>query len=540
MFNRNNEYSDFLRSRAPDVRHAFQKVQVLFSRALTYIGPLSFIAKGCLAYLKGDLDHVINGTAFIQLHKDAKTNAKGVAKLRIGTPFLGRNIYYIGTQLTDSQSESMLKTIMDLPEEEARNPYRVFKEIFGDSFFLSETSKNGVHQRAKFKQYLNVELFEQEAERNVFDLFEKIKHRQLLDQGSVIRQHIQSFYAKIFFGFDFCEALSQFFMKIEKVAEKYFFHPRFMLLMSEEVQLLRAEFRELTQKFLQDNLSAIQDQISKKSPDKKINFLIDTILEKFPDAKKGKLSQKDVKKLASDPDILLCVSVLFAVSNLTFILNKGLAVLFDRSNFRSRSYRNTIRGEIRMSEHSSPDRKILFDRDKMPTLHAFYVETLKRATPLAFISRYTKKGFQVEGYDFSPNSIILFDMTGSRKLLGDHSAPLHKGSLTPFGLGRRMCPAMKLTEVIFKHYVVSFAKYVKRLDSEIEFFPVLNPDSQMIATNGRDKEEEDSKESANVDIPIVHAPQKFFEIRAVIPIRVKNRKIKIALLDEAQLNMMRF
>jgi hypothetical protein len=473
MFNRINEYGEsWLRSRASLIRKVNHKAQGLFASALSYSGRLSSITKVCIAYLKGDCDLILNGSAIPQLYKASQRSPDGIARLRIGAPILGRHIVYIGSRLSErGSSASLLKTIMDLPEEAARNPYYVFNEIFGKSFFLGLGGQAGLHLRAKFKQHLNLGLFDLEAQRNVFELFQKLKHRYALNQtqSDVIKSHVQSFYAKVFFGFEFSAELSQFFNKVEKVAFKYFFYPKFMLLVNEEVQFLRIEYKRLLQAYLLDNIEMINMQARSDAQKPKNNYLIETILEKFPEAKNGNLSPEDLGRLSSDPDILACVSSLFAVSNLSIVLDKGLSDLFDTTKRQSQEFRNQIQDDLIENQYRTVSRELLVDKDKMPSLHAFYLETLKKHAPLAFISRYTKTGIQAEGVDVPPNSIVLFDLTAAKYQVNSAAMQLHQGLFTPFGLGRRMCPGIMVSEIIFKHYVASFVRHVKRMDYVVTF-----------------------------------------------------------------------
>jgi hypothetical protein len=216
---------------------------------------------------------------------------------------------------------------------------------------------------------------------------------------------------------------------------------------------------------------------------KNFNFLLRLAKQKFLSHKSmTDFTDEDIDALVNDPDIRLCISGLVAIDNFNRALIGGLTSLYQHLD--DRVIMNQLYAEITRCDPNADMNELMMMKDKMPYLHAVYLESLRFNSPMPFIPRYTKAGIQTAVLSVPPRSMVVFclqDMLrqcASEKYSGhefkperflneygelNEEAKLNEGFLTPFGLGARHCPAVAVTEAVLKYHLVAFAKHVQHL-----------------------------------------------------------------------------
>lgn len=133
----------------------------------------------------------------------------------------------------------------------------------------------------------------------------------------------------------------------------------------------------------------------------------------------------------------------------------------------------------------------------LPLLDAWYKEVLRVAAPVV-VPRYTTTGMTYNGITIPPNTTIFFDLQalnkgakfwenpddfspsrflkakrlGASAIEEKDAHTLSQYPFLPFSAGKRICPAFKLTEYIFKTFIATAVrsfdlKYGGALDNDI-------------------------------------------------------------------------
>ncbi|HSW69574.1 MAG TPA: cytochrome P450 [Gammaproteobacteria bacterium] len=360
-------------------------------------------------------------TIFFEKNPVEKFNLKadddplGVGIVRLGRGYYGKNIAIIRSKLDSKQVEAQLKCVMDIREEKARSPYAIFQWITDSPFFLAMANNEAMPLRRRSMHQLNPGELIQKAEMH----HAKFLHRllQKIDQNNIddaVFSYIQNI------------LLSQ-------------------LIGTKEVPL------DVTKMMMKVELD--------------VNMLLASIVPRFfslrPDTRKGKQKFQQVCSMISkimddqhsltDPENRLKLAFLFASNNLSKILSISLQYIFKRRLLYSR-----LLSEIHSGSES------------MPFLHAFYLEALRWTAAMNIILRYTAKGISTTDLTVPPNTLIAFDLKHMLRnslyfenpsefnpnRFIENEYPLHHGMLLPFGVGMRICPAVAISEKLFKWIII--------------------------------------------------------------------------------------
>jgi len=395
----------------------------MISRAfLTVKKKIKIAISAVVSFLIGDLTLLFEKDGAKKLNLKADDSPTGVAVVRFGPEFYAQNVVIVRPKLSPTQVEAQLKCVMDIREEKARAPYAIFKWITDSPFFLAMPNDKAMPLRRESMHQLNSAELLQKAEMHhakfLSHLLQKIEKDNI---NKAVFSYIQNI------------LLSQ-------------------LLGTREVPL---NVTELMMKVELD-----------------INMLLAAVFPKFfalrQDTRTAKKKFQQVCSMISeiigdqnsldDPSNRLKLAFLFASNNLSKIISASLQHIFKRRLLYSQL----------LNEINS-------DSESMPFLHAFYLEALRWTAPMNLVLRYTAKGISTADLTVPPNSLIVFDLEHllwnplhfenprefNPNRFVENEFPLHHGVLLPFGVGMRMCPAVGLSEKLFKWIIINTVKSIE-------------------------------------------------------------------------------
>jgi hypothetical protein len=256
------------------------------------------------------------------------------------------------------------------------------------------------------------------------------------------------------------------------------------------VRNMRATYHAAIRDFLITQITAIKQHTEIKK-----NWLTDILLEKVKDIRL--ISDAEIKALADDPEIRMCIAIVLGTKNLLEIITPLLTFIKSETDDRSRLLFEIHSQSV--ANHADPT--YLLDKQKMPLLHATYLEALRFGSKTVIVRRI-KESIQVDDVHIPGNSVVVFPLSafsrmGSEKYPNFFFAPnrflteegqlrndikLHEGFFVPFGVGVRMCPGHMTAELMIKIYLVTLLNSAKYFfEKKVEFYDEKNGDTAKAA-----------------------------------------------------------
>jgi cytochrome P450 len=465
-------------------------------------------------------------------------NDKGVTLNRLGPPKLGWHVAEIKPVGMSSQDiAAQLKTVMELPEPNARMAYMDINLITNSAFFLAMNTAEGERLRRRLMGYLSPKVFYAETVKRMPDLIDRIifvtmiEKNQFIDIHHLISRHIMDLFSEVFLGFKLNNVIYQY-VKKEAGMPYYFMFPTVMQNCLPPLRKARYEFDRMVESFLQTQIL----QLANENDGIKDNFFVDMIREHSAGKSLRDLTTRDIQRLVKHPEVRLCISGMMAVHNITRAIRAGIKfVLMEIAECKTEdSCRlfNGFRREIAMYQNDG-----VFAQ--MPLLHAIYLETLRLSAPMATIIRYAENGIATKTLTLPKKTFIKYELGHAMRyqsLMSDRypatdffpqryltpedqihpEVKSHQNMIVPaFGQGSRSCPAVHVSAVVFKTMLIGLTKHFVAVSNGLPLVVDLTLVGMLrCAELSRQKEQ---KQSAVVDVS-----QGFFGKRKSVTPRVQS------------------
>ena len=376
------------------------------------------------------------------------------------------------------QAADMLRAVMNSTEPDARSAYDRVNHLSSSNFFLSMNDAKAWQLKQLLSTALrkNHQQLSTEADVEIEKMLTFLREQTGLTSSvnCYITHSVRAFIIRALTGLELTTAVQEM-LDIDSAelnGNDFGFMPGmpyFFRFLSGGFRALRNKWHQVIDEFLRVELLRLSKATLAES-----NFLMILVLMRFPDRDFAALvADPDIlKQIIADPDIRLAVIGAIGADNLAKAVIAALKVLFIPSLGRSIRHRDIIYAELSAMAERTEDMTELnvTDEKVFPYLHAFWLETLRCYPPMPDIMRYTAKGMQAGHVTIPPKSFIklvfpLFAKVGNDKFdtaifepvrhLNNENSRLHNGYLTPFGIGERMCPAHRISELTFKKIVVA-------------------------------------------------------------------------------------
>lgn len=413
----------------------------------------------------------------------AYSDLLGVGISRIGPPILGSHIVYVLPKgFTPEEIKAHTEFLCDLPGKDSRLPMDICS-VTNSSFFFAMNNKAGIKLRNKSKSYLKPATLFSHIPKMMTDLFNELPNYKG-SKSRLVERHIFSLFTRALFGFELDEPLFDILSKIMLSRREYILLPRWLWRCVPQYRKIRSEFDMCAKNFLRAHFKSLR----MKSSDQQNNMFCHIVLSKLPKNKQiNEITDSEIERLIVDPEIRFCITAVIGVENLTKVITASLPQLYYAA---SAPFLRKIREESLSQFQEEKDiHKIAWsDKEALPNLHAYFLETLRYFAPLP-IMRYTASAFSIARLSIPARSVVLYELPfGIRNSFKEGNsfnpgrfldefgclnelAKLQQGVFIPFGDGSRPCLAVKVSEYVFKRCIVEFSFRVKNFNSpEIEFY----------------------------------------------------------------------
>ncbi|HHF7372937.1 cytochrome P450 [Legionella bozemanae] len=217
------------------------------------------------------------------------------------------------------------------------------------------------------------------------------------------------------------------------------------------------------------------------------------------------LSTEEIRRYFENPIVQSLPMILKAADNLTDAI-----VLCLEQIAADPKKLEMLRYEIEGSHLVLDDKLDISALKSLPVLNAFYKESVRFDAPVA-VPRYTQNGYSSDSMTIPPNTMIIFDLhalakgeqywtnpnefeptrflqvepqhvdeEGAMSVKNNHPT-IGQFPFVPFSVGMRNCPAVAVTEVLFK---VAIAKFVS--DYQLQFVK-KDADDSTLHISSKDK-----------------------------------------------------
>ena len=399
-------------------------------------------------------------------------NPDGIGIKRLGPPRIGiYSMTLAPKNLSTQQIKNLLNHVLTLDEVDSRSPYDI-GYFTNSSFYLGMRNSLAKPVLRQSVPFFTVSKFEAQLMPAINELFGELNKRNAHDNNDVVKRNVLKLFSQTLMGFELPEKLEKYLEKMPLYAFYFYLFPDFI---KKIIPYFPTAFDLQLKLFLRAQINLLRKHETQSYPE---NLFQQIIMGKLPIGKKfSDISDIDREKLIRDPGVRLSVTGLLAVHNLQKVICSGLSYLY-RSDWNFR-----LKAEVELIEDLV--NSDLLDKNKFPVLHAFYLETLRVCPPMNLF-RYTSKALTIEGIEIPARTIIEINLFSlqlryfgtddypsecfypERFLDGNklnEQANLYDGLIISFGLGMRRCPAVKISEMIFKRYMVEFAKSLKFYNS---------------------------------------------------------------------------
>ena len=441
-------------------------------------------------YLLGDLRNLDPIDILIECQKDKN----GISIKRLGRPSIGLGVYLVTIQPHENSPiiHDQLKKVMNIDTANARLVYRFFDNISNSKLSISHSGAEGLKLRSRFIKYLNPRLYYESSLANstlsqdLYNASEESQKKSFFLKPvitKILKKHIGNELTQTIFGFELNDSLYEILQEItDLVSAQSAIIPSFLNRWSNTAYAkVNKRFDLEVKKFLNEHIKLLKAQML-ADQEIKPNLFIEILLEKYPIEKLMNLSDREIEKLTQDPEVRTSITALLAANNISTAVDNGFCNLF---------LEKLVHNEIqeKLADEKEIPIEIYMDKAAMPLLHAFWLETLRYEAPQMAIARYTNKEIKSENLSVPARSIIMFDLRqGLNNSYGDLQ-PLHPPeekqktfddsslfkverfltvdrklnerakqfqaqSIAFGGKGGRHCPAERLSELLFKKYIV--------------------------------------------------------------------------------------
>lgn len=423
-------------------------------------------------YLFGDI--FLLRDSYQTIHQKIKESEQEAIIIKLGPAFYRFYIVILTPQSKEAYTKQ-LKSVADLPGEEARRPYHLINQLTHSNFFLSMNNFHALALRHQLQTILKLKTFHALFLNTIEDLFETLSintQSKAQSNDDLIKHYVINLFAIVILGDPLNKNLCQVLTKLNNQAQMSFM-PLLDLIYYWNHRKLKNEFDQTIEIFLREQLHKILNQYAHEVPDK--NLLQQVVFNKL--GPHEPLTNKKIDLLINDPDIRVSVVGLLATDNLFHAIMTSLTSLY-LSDCKTQLLEE-IKSNIPIDESA------VMNKTKMPILHAVYLEALRYSPPMLGIMRYTEKGVRVSPMTIPPRSSIYayfsnacattYFPAGSfmperfltkEQTLNDE-AHLNQGWLTPYGAGKRMCPATQLSELLIKNMLIAFSMRVSCFSRDV-------------------------------------------------------------------------
>lgn len=415
------------------------------------------------------------------IFKDEKRT--GPVETRI-IKIINRHYVEIKPTLTPEKTEALTKQIMYLPNQDARTPYRFFSRITNINFFLDKNDDKALQARRKIISYLNPRKINVDFFQEMTNLFCQMLQTSKDPNNLIIKKFMLKLLMQTLAGINLSNSMCDAMLKLDVIENPllclaYLYLPKMLLRLIPSIRYFENECEKNIQLLMCQQIKELRDQ----KQIERGTWFADVLLDKLNKKDISKLTEREINQLAKDSDLRMCLGVVLGVSNISRTLWHGLEILFGSIVLPILA---KLQYEIR---EKIKDSYFVITKENMPILHAIYLETLRHATKSFGIMRYSRNGFETEDLTIPPRSFInlLIDSASRASNLFEperyldernqlnHLAVLHQGLFTPFGVGERMCPGVRITEDIIKRTIIAFAMNVTYTNG---YTLCLNPDGE--------------------------------------------------------------
>lgn len=451
----------------------------------------------CIRFLVGDV-HMLAKLQY-ELVGLAKQAPDRTAKIRLGPAlFPIRNIYHLLPATDPDIANKQLKTLMNLPEADSRSAYHFIPALTNSVFFLSMHDEQARPFRQRFVRHLDKSNILRQAEKAFPALLKNLEANQSSStyNHDILSRHARDVLSQALTGFDYPEDILKRLKQFNPAIMNLGFIPDFVMRRLESYQSLQLVMHDFIGSQLRRKRESgdLQVDIENKQ------FVASIIISRFEHLKSYKdIDNAMIETLINDAELRSAVTSTMAFEFFTDALVNAFQNVFTQGNelglLRDThiSRANVLLGEelkrLNIADELV-DSNVYLNKEKMPVLHAIYLESLRSQAPLKIIPRYTHAGIQTDELHIPPRTTILFhldemlkqcavmesnyilipkDFDAERFLFQQkqltEDAVLQKGFLTPFGVDRRACPAAFVVEALIKFYMIRLYQSTIRLDA---------------------------------------------------------------------------
>lgn len=378
------------------------------------------------------------------------------------------------------KTRAQLNELMELSGANARIHYCFFSEVINAEFFLGMNDKKGMELRKKILPFFSPNHFKTDFSCEAQKLLAQIAKRPY-ERHAIIPQHFLDLLMRNIVGLELTETMRKKLLQLDEqagfISLAFTFLPHYIARRLPPIRNFIIEFENETKSFFREKIKKLR--LKNESEIDKSSWFVVTISKKLPAKKLSDITDEEIEKLIMDADIRSSLGVVLGMRN----ISTAISILFNFLNPQNKKQHALVRLQKTLKK-SPVVKEDWLKPDKIPLLHAYYLETILHATSKGFgIPRYTQEGIATENLHVPPRSLVvlLFSQAlkkfSNKRFPADEFAPsrflnkkqnglkqianLNQDVFTPFGMGSRMCPGNRIAEVIIKNYLIQFAYSIK-------------------------------------------------------------------------------